>query len=122
MIWDNLSIAICIRLIEATLKKEEVTVWQIALEYFDKPGISEYDARYKYKKRQYYTAKANLVKLRLDKLEENGLVSIDKENGKKVYEIDSSRLFLKTSAFLDGKKRQFLCVKDKREKWDAFEI
>lgn len=120
MNWDKLSIYLCVRLITATLNEEQITTWDIAKEYFK----DEEDVRriYNGNSTRYLVAKSNLVYNRLKEMEKRGIVKIQIKNKVKTFVVEVDRIFLKKSRFMDNKLKEYLCVKDKSEKWDIFEL
>ena len=122
MIVNKEDIFILFRLHRAHLEGKEVSSWVMAKEYFICEG-DEFEKDYFGDAGAFLSEKTNVIRYRLKRLQENGLLTIQKNSEKNVYSLNYEKVIPLITKFpKDKKKSKSLAIKNEYNKWDIFQI
>ena len=101
--------------------EKDLTTGDIAKDLF-RDCEDEIRDSYDGNKNRFLTAKTNMVKHRVKKMEEHGLLAIEKTKTSDRLKLDDKKVVIRTMKTPDKKMGKFLCVKDLDDKWLALQI
>ena len=115
VVVDKFDLFTLVSIHEATIEKKEIGTGDIARSFFKVDS--------KMDNNRFMTEKMNFVKARLDKMEREGIVFVVKDlTGRKKYKLDNSKIVLKRFKFPDNKVKESICIKDKENKWNIYQL
>ena len=118
LILDHLCFFILVEIYNAGRKNHATSTWTIANKY----KWADYTERMTALQKQLFMHKKDaLVRKRLSALGREGIVNISKNSWHNFYEVKSDRVEIRKMKFPDGKKKAIV-IKDKWNKWCAFEL
>ena len=113
----DLDIFCLVNIVEASLKKKDISVWELAKKYLWKDKKKDMSIL---QNTAFYSRKSMRIMRRLESMENSGYLKIEKINGKTKYIINGDKI-INRYRLPDGNKMA-LSIKGSRGKWIIFEI